>query len=249
MTQQNSATADEIVARSPLEFALIRHAQFESAVEAVFRLLARSRHETDGRRLKPRGLLLLGAAGAGKTTVVEYVEETHQAVRGPEGMTIPVLIVEVPAKPTKRALVSAILGKMGYNSPRSVNSFDIIAEIVRKADLLGVQLIILDEAHHILHSRDEQDVSEFLKSLLNQAGPSIVFAGLPELTSLRLSPQFERRLEPDILLRPYDWTSRSERSEFLALLHRIETSHLRLEKPSGLADQDVARRLYAATRG
>ena len=241
--------SDEMDAVAELELAIIVHAQLTAALEAFAKLQARARARTEGRRLKARGLLLMGTSGSGKSTAVELCKQLNPDVETPDGLIKPVLIVEVPATPTKRALVAAILGSMGYVAGRDVNSYDIIEEVAAKASLLGVEMIILDEAHHILDSKDSQDISEFLKSLLNKAGCGMVFAGLPELRELRTSSQFDRRLEPDITLCAYDWTAKAERLEFLVLLDKLETEFIRLPQPSNFADQDFARRLYTATKG
>lgn len=241
--------SDEMEAVAELELSIVEHAQLTAAIDALAKLHARARAKKGGRALKARGLLLMGNAGAGKSTVLELYEELNPQISTPDGTRKPVLVVEVPATPTKRALVAAILGRMGYAASKDLNSFDLIEDITRKAQLLGVEMIILDEAHHILHAKDKQDISEFLKSLLNRAGAGIVFAGLPDLQVLQTSSQFDRRLQPDVTLRAYDWTNMAERVEFLGLLHKLEAEYLRLPEPSGLADQAFARRLYTATRG
>ena len=232
-----------------LELSIVEHAQLTAALDSLASLQARSRPRRNGRGLKARAMLLIGESGAGKSTVIERWQDLHPDVQTDDGIVKPVLVVEVPATPTKRALVAAILGKMGYAAGRDVNSFDIIDDITRKAKLLGVELIILDEAHHILSSKNTLDISEFLKSLLNRAGVGIVFAGLPDLQVLQSSSQFERRLSPDVRLRAYDWTNRAERLEFLIFLSKLETECIALPQPSGLADEAIARRLYVATRG
>lgn len=108
---------------------------------------ARARVQVNGRPLKARALLLMGKAGAGKSTVVELWRDMNPDVLTDDGLVKRVLVVEVPATPTKRALVAAILGTMGYLASKDVNSYDIIEEIAAKATLLGVEIIILDEAH------------------------------------------------------------------------------------------------------
>lgn len=241
--------ADEMEAVAELELTIVAHAQLTVVLEAFAKLQARARVKRNGRRLKARALLLMGKTGAGKSTVIELCEEQNPNISTEDGLVKRVLVVEVPATPTKRALVVAILGAMGYSAAKDVNSFDIIEEIATKAALLGVEMIILDEAHHILDGKDPHDISEFLKSLLNKAGCGIVFAGLPELSALRTSSQFDRRLEPDINLRAYDWTSTAERLEFLVLLNKLETECIQLPEPSDFIDQNFARRLYTATRG
>lgn len=249
MTFEVHQFADEMEAVAELELSIVEHAQLSAAIEELAKLQARARVRKNGRRLKARAILMMGAAGAGKSTVIELCERLNPEIETEDGIIKPLLVVEVPATPTKRALVAAILGAMGYSAAKDINSYDIIDEIAEKVKLLSIEMIILDEAHHILDAKDSQDISEFLKSLLNRAGAGIVFAGLPDLAVLATSSQFDRRLQPDIRLRAYDWTSKAERLEFLMLLDQLENDCIPLPARSDIADQNFARRLHVATRG
>lgn len=250
MSVQSAALNEAMDAVAELELTIVPHAQITEALEALAALQARSTAKAKkGRTLKARGLLITGHAGAGKTTVIEYWKEIHPDIETDEGVIKPVLYVKVPETPTKRAIVAAILGAMGYNAPKDINSFDIIEEIRKKVELLGVLLIILDEAHHVLESKDPVDVSEFLKSLLNAIEVGIVLSGAPSLNELKTSAQFSRRLMPDVRLRPYNWCNTVERLEYLTFLGSIEKQCIDLPEPSNLKDEDIARRLYVASRG
>ncbi|MGJ8479995.1 TniB family NTP-binding protein [Sphingobium yanoikuyae] len=235
-------------AAAELELAIIEHPQLNRAVEALAALQARSLVSRGNRRMKARGLMITGAAGAGKSTIVEYWQSQNPPTETKFGVVKPVVVVEVPEYTTRRALVNAIFEALGYSAEK-MTAEDIISSIANKVKLLGVELIILDETHHILQGREISAVSEFLKSLLNRIGAGMVFVGLPGINEIaRSSTQFDRRLMPDVVLAPYDLTNVPERVEFLILLSRLE-AQLGLPEPSGLHDQDVARRIYAAARG
>jgi hypothetical protein len=242
MVSDQQAVAD-------LELEIVEHAQLKAAVDAVSALQARSLVERNGRRLKARGLLLMGEAGAGKSTVLEVIATRNPAVEDKHGRVTPVLWVEVPEETTKRALVVAIIEAMGYKVDRDYNANDLIKRIAEKVRLLGIQLIMLDEAHHILKSKEPSAVAEFLKSLLNRIGAQLLFSGLPDLKALASWRQFDRRLAPDVRLRPYDWTDVPQRLEFLIFLSRLDEKGLALPELSNLGNENVARRLYTATRG
>lgn len=235
-------------AAAELELAIIEHPQLTRAVEALGALQARSLVSKANRRMKARGLMITGAAGAGKSTIIEYWQSQNPPIETDYGIVKPVVVVEVPEYTTRRALVNAIIEALGYSAER-MTAEDIISSIATKVKLLGVELIILDETHHILQGREISAVSEFLKSLLNRIGAGMVFVGLPGINEIaRSSTQFDRRLMPDVVLAPYDLTNVAERVEFLILLSRLE-AQLGLPEPSGLHDQDVARRIYTAARG
>ncbi len=231
-----------------LELTIVTHRMFDDAIEAMNVLHARALQCRRGKRLRAHGMLLLGAAGAGKTTVVQHFLDKHQAYQTPDGIIMPVVVVEVPPAPTLRAIVDALYSALGYRAEQRLSAEEIVKDLTKKVDFLGVATILLDESHHILASRESADVTEFIKSLLNRLGCSMIFSGLPALEDLHRSLQLSRRLSPDVVLRSYNFGNTVDRLEFMSFLAAIEQntmSHLQ----SSISDQDVARRLYAASGG
>ena len=222
---------------------------FDKAIEDMTVLLARAKQRTSGKRLRARAMLLRGDTGSGKSTIIQRFLDLNPPQRTRDGTVMPVAVVEIPPAPTLRAVVDAIYGSLGYRAESALSAEAIVKDLMGKIDLLGVSAMLLDESHHILASRQAADVTEFLKSLLNRLGCSMIFAGLNELEALRGSSQLNRRLYPDIVLRPYNFSNTAERLEFMAFLASIERHAIKLSEPSGLADQDMARRLYAASGG
>lgn len=231
-----------------LELAIVTHPMFDDAIEAMNVLHARALHCREGKRLRARGMLLLGAAGAGKTTVVQHFLDNHQAHQTPDGIIMPVVVVEVPPAPTLRAIVDALYSALGYRAEQRLSAEEIIKDLMKKVDLLSVATILLDESHHILESTQSAHVTEFIKSLLNRLGCSMIFSGLPDLKNLRGSLQLGRRLFPDVVLRPYNFGNTVDRLEFMSFLAAVEQNTM-IHLQSSISDQDVARRLYTASGG
>lgn len=232
-----------------LELAIVSHRMFDQAIEAMNILHARALHRRSGQRLRARAMLLIGSAGAGKSTLVQHFLDTHPPEETPDGIVMPVAVVEVPPAPTLRAVVDALYSSLGYRAEKALSAEDIVKDLMGKVDLLGVATMLLDEAHHIMASREASQVTEFMKSLLNRLGCSMICSGLTELEELRGSLQLSRRLFPDVVLRPYNFMNRVERLEFMSFLAAVEANAIRLPERSGLSDQNVARRLYAASGG
>lgn len=248
MTEAVQNLVSNVQTVANLELTIIAHPQLERAADALAALQARSLVAKGDRRMKARALMMTGESGAGKSTVIEYWQSLNPEVKTPDGIVKPVVVVEVPEFTTKRALVNSIFEALGYSAEK-MTAEDIISSIAKKVKLLGVELIILDEANHILQGRELNAVSEFLKSLLNRIGAGMVFAGLPGINAIaQSSTQFDRRLAPDVVLTPYDMTNLPERLEFLILMAALE-AQLGLPEPSYLDDQNVARRIYTAARG
>lgn len=210
--------------------------------------MRRARMRREGRPLKAKARLLYGESGTGKTTLLEAFLMRYPDESTLDGDIRRVIAVEMPEQTTKRALVSATLAAMGYRTSSKDNANEIIKDIVDKVRLLGVEVIIIDEGHHALTGKSVEAISEFLKSLLNRIGCQIVIAGLPTLRGLNDFAQFDRRLMPDIVLKPYSWETVEGRLMFLALLGKFE-GLLGLPESSNLRNEDFAMRIYLATGG
>ncbi|GAA4250829.1 AAA family ATPase [Azospirillum formosense] len=252
------------------ESLVVPHPNHVQAKAAIGRLHARYK-PPGGKRLKARALLVIGATGSGKTTALEdymrdYPDLTLESVcsgNTPGAMDAAkvkalrdgdirrIVYVEAAKKTTQRALVAALLGAFGYKAREHWNTSDIIEKIEFYADEMGTSMIFIDEGHHFVHEKDDdatEDVSEFIKSLLNRTNRQIVITGLPELLKITRYGQLCRRLQPAMVLRPYNWTTKQGRIAFCSILGTVERM-LDLPEPSGLAGHDVARRWYVATGG
>lgn len=254
------------------ETTVIPHLSLEEAKRRIKALHKRYRPPGQKKRLKARALLIVGSSGAGKTTVLEdYKREFPDisfedvqngsidirscphinAERTRDADVIRIINVEAPKKATQRTLVAAILGAYGYKARDHWNTDEIIRRIEFYATETLTEMIFIDEGHHIVsESNDEQteDVAEFIKSLLNRVKVQIVIAGLPSLLRLRNYEQLRRRLQPDVLIFPYNWSTRPGRVAFCALLALFERM-LHLPEQSGLWKHEVAKRIYVATGG
>ncbi|WP_185965225.1 TniB family NTP-binding protein [Glacieibacterium frigidum] len=231
-----------------LELTIISHPTHDAALDALEECLARARMRSNGRRLKAKARLIYGPSGAGKTTLLEAFLDRHPDVEMEDGDIRRVVPVEMPEQTTKRALVDAVLTAMGYKANNQDTANQIIEQIVDKVQRLGVEMILIDEGHHVVAGSSLEAISEFLKSLLNRVKCQIVILGLPELRELNDYAQFDRRLMPDVVLQPYDWTSVGGRLQWLALLSKFETL-LDLPEKSRLASEDSAMAIYVATGG
>jgi type II secretory pathway predicted ATPase ExeA len=247
-----NSTMDRVVA---FETNIVPHRALEGAEKAIRKLQRRYR-PPGKKQLKARALLLVGESGSGKSTVLaSYFEnnkpKTLAEAETEDGDIRPIVIVEVPQRPGRRQFVAAIMGELGYKARDDWDTSEIIRNISYYCRELQVQLLLIDEAHHIVEGKKqdaEEDISEFIKSLLNRCGVQIVLAGLPSLLQLREYKQLNRRFQAPVQLRPYNWSTLDGRIEFTAVLTEFEAL-AELPKDSNLADHEIAKRIFCATGG
>ncbi|ODU77367.1 TniB family NTP-binding protein [Novosphingobium percolationis] len=237
------------------ETTIIPHTLHVEAKAAIRELHGRYRPREETRRFKARALLIVGAAGSGKTTALEdyMVDYPDRAME--DGDIRRIVYVEAPERTTRRALVGAILGAYGYRAREHWNTSEVIEKIAFYAEETGTEMIFIDEGHHMVNENKPDmtaEVTEFIKSLLNRVKVQVVIAGLPRLLDIAVAGertmQLRRRLQPTVILKPYDWATRSGRTMFSGVLGVMEKM-LGLPDPSGLAKHEMAKRIYVATGG
>jgi DNA transposition AAA+ family ATPase len=237
------------------ETTVIPHTRHVEAKAAIRELHGRYRPREEARRFKARALLIVGAAGSGKTTALEDYMADYPDRAMEDGDIRRIVYVEAPERTTRRALVGAILGAYGYRAREHWNTSEVIEKIAFYAEETGTEMIFIDEGHHMVNENNPDmtaEVTEFIKSLLNRVKVQVVIAGLPRLLDIAVpgerTMQLRRRLQPTVILKPYDWATRSGRTMFSGVLGVMEKM-LGLPDPSGLAKHEMAKRIYVATGG
>ena len=131
----------------------------------------------------PDCLLLMGEAGAGKTTIYKTYAQNYPRQETDEGSIVPIVYTPIPVPATVKGLVEAILKKLGdplYNKGTTTN------QTSRAYDLLAackVELIVLDEFHHFIDRESQRvlrNVCDWLKNLILNTRIPVVLFGLPE---------------------------------------------------------------------
>ncbi|MGM5022190.1 AAA family ATPase [Tardiphaga sp. 367_B4_N1_1] len=251
-------SVDAIATRlEDFETIFFRHETFERATKSIA-LLHKRWKPPKSRKTEAHCLMLLGNSGAGKTTILRrYAARFPDVTENEHGDIRPIVFVEAPKRTTPRQLAAAILSALspGYKPPARWNTDDLVSEICFQCDEMGVQLIIIDEAHHIVdHRKDDglEDAAEFVKSLLNRSGAQLVLSGLPRLATklpkTKTLKQLRRRMDHKEYLKPYNWSSKTGRTQFRTLLALFEGA-LGLPQPSNLVEFRTAARIYCATEG
>lgn len=225
----------------------ILHPQFEKAIDRL-----RHFHNLNRHGAMARNLLLLGPSGAGKSTVLELFRTEHPVIQTAEGLHRPVLYVRVPASPTIRSLAEEMLIAMGAGLQMRGTSTEKTSQLKILLRNCHTEIMMLDEFHHFLKQgkRLIEDVTEWLKTLIDELQIPVVLAALPQADDiLRANEQLRRRFAAHISLNPFSIESDEEKELFRSVLHALDT-HINQNRPLwGLADWKRVRQMHYASNG
>ncbi|MGH8493107.1 MAG: TniB family NTP-binding protein [Moraxellaceae bacterium] len=239
-------TADPMKKTASLERGIIQHPQFKNALD-----LLNEQHKLSVSSQQSHGMMVLGASGVGKSTLLQTFLKQHPIHETDEETRIPVLSVEIPSQPTIKSTADAILGKFDekYKGGTAETKTKKIIMLIKHCD---VKTIILDEFQHFSdrgRKKTNALVADWLKSLMNNAGVSFVVFGLPQAAEiLRSNEQLRRRFSASVTLVPWSMSSESDMKEFRGVIKILEKS-ADLPASSELYENDLYKRLYFASGG
>lgn len=202
----------------------------------------------------PKGMLLLGPSGAGKTTAAKQFMREHPCEELTERTRRPILYCSLQ-KGSDRAIMAELLRAAGDPAPTTgtnINSMiDRLDALVTNCD---IRMAIIDEVHHVLpeHATTRTQIAaDLLKSLMDRLRISLVLVGLPHATRL-LQAQRRGDIHQDQLRRRFRRTCHLEPPTIDSKRwHRLLAAYQQaLGVPCiKLSSSEMARRLYLATRG
>jgi len=231
-----------------VERTLVPHTAFEIAV----RRLEQCFQKADGAS-EPVCIAVVGESRTGKSRVLEECSSRHSSQRGPEGLAMPVLGVETPAKPTVKGLVTLMLREVG--DPLYWAGTE-MAKTIRLRALMrntGTRMVIIDEFQHFYDKGTDKvihAVADWLKVLVDKCKVALVVAGLPSCRAvLDQNEQLAGRFLAPIIMPRFNWQVDDEREEFIGILGAF-TQSLRTQFDVPELDCDeMAFRIYCATGG
>ena len=192
-------------------------------------------------------LLIAGRSNNGKSEIVTRFASMRPAEDNPggNGITVPVLCVQIRYGPDIMSFYAEILRKLF--APQK--SWDRISnrgsQIITLLERIGLKMLIIDEFHNILrgrHDKQEEFLSN-LRTLGNELRIPIVAVGTKEIFSvLQADAQLANRFEPMVL--PL-WEVGTDYRKLLASFEML----LPLKKASMLSDPNMAINLRSMSEG
>jgi hypothetical protein len=203
-----------------------------------------------------RNLAIVGVPGVGKSTVAEKVVEACRGFLGNSLHAHAILELRLASKASISSLAEDILNWVG--DPHFARVEPAIAESRVITLLRGsqVKIVVIDEAHHLLHGKGVKGryyLAESLKNISDMAGVIFIFVGTPSLMDLaHENKQFARRLRSVIRLLPFDWCDQQGRANLLNLLQQVDEAvceALGFRELAGLGLEKLGFRVYQALSG
>src|SRR2546426_2729925 len=192
-------------------------------------------------------LLIIGDTNAGKTMLANRFVQLHPADDNPNGdaAIIEVLAIQAPPGPDEGRFYNAILEALfaPYNPRERVAQKQV--QVLRILKGIGLRMLIIDEVHNVLTGpvTKQRQFLNVLKYLGNDLQIPLVGLGTKEaLRAVQADPQLANRFEPAALPR---WQLNQDFQMLLASFERA----LPLREPSSLADEQMARKLFALSEG
>lgn len=225
---------------------IVLHPRFRDAVALLERC-----HRSFGQPTEPACAALLGASGVGKTSVVEHYAKLHPASETDAGTKRPVLKVTLQPDARPKGIAADLLLALGDPAWSSGTVQTLTNRAVKLLNRCGVELIVFDEFHHLFdmdRAKVMTKAAQWLKVLIVNTRIPIVVCGMPEAEHVLRAEHTERRFKERLTLRCFNWRTPAGRQEFCGMLKRLDGA-LPLVESSGLAETDMAGRLFLACRG
>lgn len=196
---------------------------------------------------------LIAESRTGKTRAIAEFVKRYPPSRSPDGLTVPVLTVKTPSKPTVKGLVEVLLSKIGDPRASVGTEQQKTARLIKFLKSAQTRVTVVDEFQHFV-DRSSQKVqhhaADWLKVLLDESGAALVVAGLEtSMAVLHQNEQLRGRFLAPARLSRFDWSSEGQRSEFVAILSSFEQVLSEYVDLPGLANANMGFRVYVATGG
>ncbi|MFD3844839.1 TniB family NTP-binding protein [Streptomyces microflavus] len=221
---------------------IVRTSQMQTIHHQIRRRMMTNAHQPAGAR---RGIVLDGPATLGKSTLVKtfaYDFEHNLRRDHPERFTLqymvddhlidytPVVYVNIPSQATPKDLSIALAEYLGQCYRSGATKTDITRLALEKMRLVGVELVIIDDAHFMdLSLKEGKVVNDHLKYIANHTAATFIYTGVDlkhsglflEGTAGRRATQTAGR---NLLLHmtPYGIRTRAEKEDWVSVITAME---------------------------
>jgi Cdc6-like AAA superfamily ATPase len=201
---------------------------------------------------EPRGLVLKGPAGVGKSRIGNRYVSEFPPTEEEERRVVPVLRVAIPESATVKGFAGKMLKALGDPDADKGSRNSVTSRLETYIKECGVQLIIADEFQHCIHKENMKvmyEAVEWFKLLMDESRTPVVLIGTPACEQvLRADPQIWSRFRRRKQLSPFQWKTDKQKESFGLFLKELD-ERLPFNERSNLGDPDSAYRFYYASDG
>lgn len=231
-----------------IECTLVPHCAFEDALSRLAQCFKYSICSTE-----PICLAIIGESRTGKSRVLEEFQEDHKPFRNKEGLTVPILKVTTPSKPTVKSFVELMLVGMGDPMAHIGTENKKTLRLKTLMKNAETRMVIIDEFQHFQDKGSNKimhHVADWLKGLVDETHVALVVAGLASCRAvIYQNEQLAGRFLAPVILPRFDWTIELHREEFTGILKSFFKSLSAEFLLPELEGSDLPFRFYCATGG
>jgi len=232
---------------------LVLHPDYRRIKSQIDRMLNKS-----GKVKNPRGLLIYGDAGVGKTTIAERIIEEYPPYEQETGFEIriktPVLYVRIPSPVTTKGVIVELFNALGQVAPDKTEQ-KMTPDLVAAFTACGVEMLILDETQHLLDKAAAArltSIRNWMKTLIDKTQIPIVFIGSTEAKGFITGcQQLNRRVKYKEKVSPFSMP-RDEQAHLhkvLELLLGAMRDRCNTQLEASISPLELSQRFYLATAG
>lgn len=243
LTRENALNGSPDDCYNYVEKILIPIPQYTQGMEFLQSLL-----DATGRLHDPNGIAIMGESGAGKSVLCNAFAKKYPIIGADEGCSQPVLLVEMEQKIGPRALLAALLKKLGYPFTHGQDAGDLVPLLAKGLHTRGVKLVLFDEGQEGGEGQGKErpkEIGNVLKRAFDKSKVAQAYAGTPKGLErfLELADQLETRLTIRHYLRNFEFDV-----QFVGILKSFEQA-LPTREASELAMERTAEAIHTACKG
>ncbi|MFJ4617357.1 TniB family NTP-binding protein [Streptomyces sp. NPDC088812] len=221
---------------------IVRTRQMQTIHHQIRRRMMTNAHQPAGAR---RSIVLDGPATLGKSTLVKtFASDFEHELRDtyPERFAkqyivddhvidyTPVVYVNIPSQATPKDLSIALAQYLGQKYRSAATKSDITRLVLEKMRLVGVELVIIDDAHFMdLSLKEGKVVNDHLKYIANHTAATFIYTGVDlkhsglflEGTGDARSTQTAGR-NTLLHMTPYSIRTRDEKADWTSVITAME---------------------------
>ncbi len=199
------------------------------------------------------GTRLLAETGSGKTFGALRYRTFVESQPGREKGSRPVLLVRMRTTGTSRSLAASILDAMGDDYSVTGSEQTLLKRVYKAFEKEKTELLIIDEVHHLDNQKFGPDVTNTIKSFLDEGRVTVAFLGTHDADAMfARNSELNGRLLAPCSLPPLKWADEEDCELFTTFAQLLDAAIVEkkiLPIPAGLAEPLLAERLCKASNG